>query len=72
MYLCIKSYEITEFHISFQSSTKNSAPKPVEKPVETVNNMTQNVRNTRKVEISKMLKIVEKLTFRVENTCNLL
>jgi len=50
----------------------NSQPKPVEKPVETVNNTAQNVRNTKKTKNIKLLKNVEILTFCVENICNLL
>ena len=63
MYSECKSYDFAEYDGKLQSSTENCTTKPVEKPVETVNNLFRNVRKTRKHGKSEKSNSVKRRTF---------
>ena len=48
MYSALKSFKFDEYDQKLRSSTGNYTTKPVEKTVETVNNLSRNVGKTRK------------------------
>ena len=67
----LKSLGKTEFAIVLPISTIIYKSKAVEKPVETVNNLSQNVGNTRFLVKLHMLQNGEYGTFKRLKTCNM-
>ena len=72
LFYVANSLENTEFCMILLISTMISKMKAVEKPVETVNNLSQNVRNTRTLRKLDMLQNGKNRTFKRLKTCNML